>query len=64
MPLREYVCRICRIVIESIEFGEPELHRCPDCGCAMDQIAFSLPASVRVGKYGKAGGPPPEPSND
>lgn len=54
--IREYVCRTCRIKIESIEYGEPEAHRCPDCAELMDQVEYSRPAPVRVGKYGKGGG--------
>lgn len=56
MPIREYVCRKCRIKVDAIETGEPELHRCPDCHELMDQVEWSAPAPVRVGKYGKAGG--------
>ena len=59
--IREYMCRDCRVKIESIEFGDPCFHLCPDCLQQMDQVEFSRPAPVRVGKYGKAGGLPPEP---
>lgn len=62
MPLREYVCRKCRTKVESVEYGEPCFHLCIDCGEQMDQVEFSRPAPVRVGKYGKAGGLAPEVS--
>lgn len=59
--LREYVCRKCRTVIECLEYGDPCCHCCIDCGETMDQVEFSRPAPVRVGRYGKAGGLAPEP---
>ena len=60
MPIREYVCRDCRIKVDMIETGDPQMHPCPDCQEGMDLVEFSVPARTRVGKYGKAGGLPPE----
>ena len=59
MAIREYECRACRIKIDSIEYGHPECHRCPDCQGLMELVEWSVPAKIRVGKYGKAGGLPP-----
>ena len=56
--IREYVCRQCRTKVDSVEYGEPCFHLCIDCGIQMDVVEWSVPAPVRVGKYGKAGGLP------
>ena len=61
MPLYEYRCPKCGKVIEVVESVEG--YGAPICGCsktAMVRVEFSVPARTRVGKYGKAGGLPPE----
>lgn len=56
MPLREYVCRNCRIKIECLEYGDPCCHACIDCGETMDQVEYSRPAWFKPGKFGKGSG--------
>lgn len=61
MAIREYVCRKCRVKVESVEFGDPCFHLCIDCNEQMDLVEWSVPARLRVGRGGKAGGLAPEP---
>lgn len=60
MPLFEYECPRCHRVIEVVEPFES--YGAPRCSCKVDMVRreFSVPARTRVGKYGKAGGLPPE----
>ena len=59
MPIREYLCKKCRTKVDMIEYGDPACHVCIDCGEQMELVEWSVPAKVRVGRYGKAGGLPP-----
>lgn len=63
MPIFEYECPNCKKRIEVVEPADHS-YGAPVCGCKgkheMVRVEFSVPARTRVGKYGKAGGLPPE----
>ena len=55
MPVRCYYCPRCSKHGEWLELMTEEGRECPWCDLPMELLP-SLPAKVRPGKYGKAGG--------
>lgn len=57
MPKYEFKCARCGEDFEAdMKMDEVILPRCPKCKSKVVLKKVSLPASTRVGKYGKGGG--------
>ena len=56
MPVYEFICDQCNHKFEANGLYKDYASPCPNCNSMDCRLLPSVPASIRVGKYGKGGG--------
>ena len=56
MPVYEFICNECNSKFVANGLYKDYASPCPNCNSMDYRLVPSVPASIRVGKYGKGGG--------